>query len=264
MIMNKKALAAVAICLAALTASAANNHPRVIEITNPEMKVFLPSKDLNTGKAIVVCPGGGYKFVSLDNEGYEWAPFFNDEGVAIAVVNYTLPAHDLTRPMGDIDKAFEVLRDSAQTWGIDPEKIGIMGSSAGGHLAATISTSPESGSHPAFQLLFYPVISLDKAITHKTTREQFLPEGAGDDIAARHSCENNVTKDTPPAFIVHCGDDTVVPIQNTLRYYDSLLKAGVPATLAIYPKGNHGFGYRKRFRHHDLLKSQISAWLKTL
>lgn len=242
----------------------ARKSPRVIEIESPSMKVFLPSKDANTGKAIVVCPGGAYKYVALDSEGCYWAPFFNDEGVAIAVVDYTLPDHDRSRPMRDIERAFKVLTDSAAVWRIDPEKIGIMGSSAGGHLAATMSTNPESAVRPAFQLLFYPVISFDSAITHKTTRKLFLPENADDTVAAKFSCENNVTPSTPPAFIVHCGDDKKVPVEHTLRYYRALLKASVPATLAIYPEGGHGFGCRRRFKKHDLIKTQISDWLKNL
>lgn len=236
----------------------------VVDVAAPSMKVFLPSKDLATGQAIVVCPGGGYRYTALDSEGYYWAPFFNDIGVAVAVVDYTMPAHDRSLPMNDIAKAFEVLADSAAVWGIDPAKIGIMGSSAGGHLAATMCTCPESTVRPAFQLLFYPVISFDEKIAHGTSRKLFLPEDADDAMRARFSCDNNVGPHTPPAFIVHCGDDKVVPVEHTLRYYRALLEYGIPATLAIYPEGGHGFGYRLRFKKHDLMKAQITDWLKSL
>ncbi|MDE6134086.1 MAG: alpha/beta hydrolase, partial [Muribaculaceae bacterium] len=151
--------------------------------------------------------------------------------------------------------------ESASGWGFSPDSIGIMGSSAGGHLASVMASSPHSGSRPAFQLLFYPVITLDKAYTHSGTRHNFLPESADDAMAARFSSENNVTASTPPAFIVHCGDDTVVPVENALFYYNALHANGVASTLLIYPHGGHGWGFRSSFGRHDEVLDEIRAWL---
>ncbi|MDE6120468.1 MAG: alpha/beta hydrolase, partial [Muribaculaceae bacterium] len=167
------------------------------------MRVFLPTSDSAAGKALVCCPGGGYAAKAIMHEGYDWAPFFNGQGIALAVVDYKLPEHDPERVIKDVDRAFKVMADSASGWGFSPDSIGIMGSSAGGHLASVMASSPHSGSRPAFQLLFYPVITLDKAYTHSGTRHNFLPESADDAMAARFSSENNVTASTPPAFIVH-------------------------------------------------------------
>lgn len=243
--------------------SAWGSVPRVIDIDSSFMKVFLPPGDLSTGRAIVCCPGGGYSDVAIGHEGYDWAPFFNNLGLTFVVLQYHLPAGDLTKPLGDVEKAFKVLTDSAAVWGIDPEQIGVMGSSAGGHLASVVATHPTAACCPSFQLLFYPVVSLDKCITHAGTRNEFLGSCDSDELAAEYSAENKVKADTPRAFIVHCGDDDVVHPQNSIRYYSALQRHGVPATLVMFPDGRHGWGYRGWFPHHDELLGLIVAWLKS-
>lgn len=138
-----------------------------------------------------------------------------------------------------------------------------MGSSAGGHLASTVATHPTPECSPAFQLLFYPVASLDKTITHKGTRQGFIGKDGTDDLAAEYSAENKVTATTPRAFIIHCGDDDVVHPQNALRYYSALQAAGVPATLLMYPKGGHGWGIWGPDGKRQPMLDEISSWLKT-
>ena len=257
-----KYFATVLLALAAV--SAAGAAPRVAEVSEPAMRVYLPDPEIASGKAVVCCPGGGYAMKAMAHEGYDWAEYFTDRGIALAVVDYRLPDHSPARVMGDIDRAFEVMADSAAVWGFSPDSIGIMGSSAGGHLAATMSTHPEARCHPAFQLLFYPVISLDSAITHAGTRHNLLPTDATDADARRFSADLNVSASTPPAFVVHCGDDDIVPVENALRYYSALQRAGVNASMLIYPRGGHGWGYSGNFERRALLLDEIDTWLKGL
>lgn len=260
-----KRLLAMIFCCAALfgTTCAEVTPPRTISFDNPKMKVFLSPAELANGKAIVCCPGGGYYLLATGHEGYDWVPFFNGEGVALAVLEYRMPKGDREIPMDDVRRAFKILTDSAAAWRIDPKQIGIMGSSAGGHLASAIATHPTPACNPAFQLLFYPVASLDKTITHKGTRQGFIGKDGTDDLAAEYSAENKVSASTPRAFIIHCGDDDVVHPQNALRYYSALQAAGVPATLLMYPKGGHGWGIWGPDGKRQPMLDEISSWLKT-
>ena len=237
---------------------------RVVEFESPRMKVFLPPKTMENGKAIVACPGGGYSHLAQNHEGYYWAPYFNDLGFAYAVVEYDLPAGDKNIPMNDVRKAFAVLKDSAENWNIHPDKIGIMGSSAGGHLASTIATRPTEECNPAFQILFYPVISLGKDITHAGTRKEFLGENPSDDEVAEWSSHNNVSGNTSPAFLALSSDDKAVKPVNSLLYYNALVENQIPVAMFIYPHGGHGWGYRTNFRHREQMLQELTAWLKNL
>ena len=248
-------LAIAAIC------GASAQSGRMLTFDNPRVKIFLPPAGTANGKALVCCPGGGSSMVAKGHEGYDWAPFFNELGLAYAVVDYELPHGDRTIPMGDVAATFKILTDSAEIWGIKPDQIGIMGSSAGGHLASAVATHPTPKCSPAFQLLFYPVASLDAEITHKGTRKGFLGENSTDKNARLWSAENNVTATTPRAFIVHCADDKTVHPQNAIRYYSALQSAGVPVTMVLYPTGAHGWGYHKTFKYHDILLDEIATWL---
>lgn len=253
----------ILLAVVAGTFGAWGSVPRIIDIDSPSMKVFLPPGDLSTGRTVVCCPGGGYSELAYGHEGYNWAPFFNGLGMTFVVLEYRLPAGDCTRPLEDVRKAFRVLADSAAVWGIDPGQIGVMGSSAGGHLASAVATHPTAECRPSFQLLFYPVVSLDRAITHVGTRSEFLGAEDSDGLASEYSAENKVTADTPRAFIVHCGDDNVVSPQNSLRYYSALQSHGVPATLVMFPDGGHGWGYGRWFGHYDELCAMIAAWFSS-
>lgn len=237
---------------------------RIVNVEDPKLTVYLPSSPDKSKSAVIICPGGGYSYVAKAHEGHNWAHFFNNLGIACGVLEYTLPNGNPSIPLGDVEKAFNIMTDSASVWNIDSTKIGIMGSSAGGHLAATASTHPSMKIHPAFQILFYPVISLENPITHLGTRQSFLGENADEKTVADYSAFNNVNSTTPPAFIVLSADDKGVVPDNSILYFSALTKSGVPAALMIYPTGGHGWGYNSGFPYHDQMLSELTAWLKKL
>lgn len=255
----KKLLTLFLALTAIFTASAQSG--RVLTFSDPDVKIFLPPSGTANGKAIVCCPGGGYSIVAAQHEGYDWAPYFNNLGVALAVVNYRLPGGNREIPMADVRAAYKLLSDSAAVWGINPDAIGVMGSSAGGHLASAVATHPTPDCKPAFQLLFYPVASLDAEITHKGTRNGFLGKDNTDANAALWSAENNINPQSPRTMLIHCSDDNVVHPQNSIRLYSALQRAGVPVTMLMYPTGSHGWGFHRDFKYHDVLLDEIDAWL---
>ncbi len=236
---------------------------RIIEFDSPKMKVFLPPVGMSTGKAVIACPGGGYSHLARNHEGYHWAPFFNNLGVAFAVVEYRMPQGDPAIPMSDVEKAYRIVADSAHVWDIKPENIGLMGSSAGGHLVSTMATHPSENCKPSFQILFYPVISLERNLTHQGSRSGFLGENPSDELVKEYSSDLKVTSETPRAFIALSSDDKAVKPANSLRYYSALQEAGVPVAMFIYPVGAHGWGYRSKFKYHDQMLAELSAWLES-
>lgn len=246
---------------AVLGASAA---PRTLTLDNVECTVYLPSEEKANGRAVVILPGGGYSHHAMDHEGHQWAPFFNERGIAVAVLKYRLPNGDRTIPVNDVKTTFVTLRDSAGSWHINPTEIGIMGSSAGGHLASTVATHSEGKAKPNFQILFYPVVSLDPAITHAGTRKGFLGENPTLGDQEEYSNANVVDALTPPAIIFHSNDDKAVNPLNSIGYYTALQAAGVPASLHIYPVGGHGWGYRETFPYHNQVLDELDAWLRNL
>lgn len=237
---------------------------KVVEFDSPKMKVFLPPKNTENGKTIVACPGGGYTHLAQNHEGYYWAPYFNNLGYTYAVVEYDFPNGDKDIPMNDVRKAFVILKDSAENWNIKPDKIGIMGSSAGGHLASSLATHPSEECNPAFQILFYPVISLDKDVTHSGTRKGFLGENPTEEEVMEWSSDKKVTSTTSPVFMALCSDDKVVKPINSILYYNSLVENQVPVAMFIYPEGGHGWGYRTKFKQREQMLQELTAWLKNL
>ncbi|MCM1449020.1 MAG: alpha/beta hydrolase [Clostridiales bacterium] len=256
----KKFLLPMALMTGVMGTSA--QSPRIVEFESPVLKVFLPPEP--NGKAIVACPGGGYDHLASQNEGYNWAPFYNNLGFAYAVLEYRLPGGDKEIPLADVRAAFKILADSSSVWKIDPAQIGIMGSSAGGHLASSVATHPTDQCRPAFQILFYPVISLEESVTHAGTRRWFLGENPSPEDVAAWSSYNNVSSQSPRAFIALSSDDNGVKPLNSMLYYNAMVEAGVPVELHSYPTGGHGWGYRTRFKHHDEMLSQLTSWLKRL
>lgn len=236
---------------------------RIMEFENPHLKVFLPEKEKATGRAVVICPGGGYIHLAVDHEGYDWAPFFNDRGIAVAVVSYTMPAGDKNLPISDAQNAVKLLRDNAMEWNINPDDVGIMGSSAGGHLASTVATHAPIETRPNFQILFYPVITMNPSYTHMGSHDNLLGNNPGEDVELLYSNENQVSKDTPRAIIFFSDDDNVVPPYNGVNYYKALHDANVPASLYIYPTGGHGWGSRNSFTYNKQMLSDLDAWLKS-
>lgn len=254
----------ITILLVLLSAFGLWGQGKVLIFDTPKLTVYLPSNPDPAGKAVIACPGGGYTHLAKDHEGHNWAHFYNNLGFAYAVLEYTMPNCDREMLLNEVESAFKILVDNAADWKINPEKIGIMGSSAGGHLAATVATHPRGVMKPAFQVLFYPVVSLAPEITHLGTRAGFVGKDADKELTAEWSSENKVTPETCPAFMALSSDDKAVNPLNSLRYMAALCKAGVPVALFSYPTGGHGWGYRTTFKYHDQVLAELTAWLNTL
>ena len=241
----------------------AQSTPKPFDIEQPSLRVFLPAPELATGRVVVACPGGGYSGLAVNHEGYDWAPYFNKQGIALIVLKYRMPKGDRTLPISDAEAAMKMVRDSADVWNLNPNDIGIMGSSAGGHLASTIATHAPEALRPNFQILFYPVITMDKSFTHMGSHDNLLGKDASADLEKEFSNEKQVTKETPRAFIVYSDDDKVVPPANGVNYYLALNKKGVPSVLHIYPTGGHGWGIREDFLYKSEMQNELTSWLRS-
>lgn len=232
-----------------------NKDHIVSRVSRPTLTVYLPAKEKANGSAVIICPGGGYGVLVIKREGYDVAEAFAKQGVAAFVLKYRLPS-DKTMidktigPLQDAQQAIRTVRQRAAEWRIDPKKVGIMGFSAGGHLAATAGTHFEPARidngdgislRPSFMVLVYPVISLTERIGHSGTRTNLLGASPGAEQISQYSNEGHVTASTPPAFLTHAGDDTVVPVANSLVFYEALQRQNVPADLHIYNQGGHGY-----------------------
>ena len=228
-----------------------------------QMVCFLP--DAPSGKAIVGVPGGGYSMLSNTHEGTQASGWLNDQGIAYFVVNYRLPEGDRTKPISDVEKGIRIVRDSADVWGINPHDVGIMGFSAGGHLASVISTHAVFDERPDFTILFYPVISMDERVSHVWSCRNFLGEDQKNpDIVRDFSTQNAVRRHlTPPAVIISANDDRLVPlVTNGVQYYTAMRRAGNECSMFIYPTGDHGFGFGPWFKYHDQMLTDLGNWLK--
>ena len=207
--------------------------------------LYFPEKP--NGQMIVVCPGGAYIISSTYNEGLYVADWMLKQGITVAVVKYRMPNGKRDVPYEDVSNTFRYCRAHAEEWGI--KNIGIMGFSAGGHLAATASTMwTDKDTRPDFSILMYPVITMEQGYTHKDSRENLITSKAewNRHLQDKYSMENQVTRFTPPTFIALCSDDRAVPAENSLRYYKRLLDCEVPAEMHIWPKGGHGWGFSKK------------------
>ena len=202
-------------------------------VTEPVLLVY-PAANPN-GLSVVMCPGGGYTHLARYHEGTDMADWFNAQGITYAVLLYRMPQGHNAVPLSDALQAIRIMRANADKWGIT--KVGIAGASAGGHLASTAATHFTPDSRPDFQILFYPVISLDGDITHMGSRENLIGKDAGEELVKLYSNELHVTADTPVAFIMHSSNDGTVPVENTLRYFAALTASKVYSTLHIYPVG---------------------------
>jgi acetyl esterase/lipase len=247
--------------------------PNGATVTSPdekdkaELTVYLPDAQKATGRAVVCCPGGGYSHLAMDHEGHQWATFFNNQGIALIVLKYRMPHGNRMIPISDAEEAMKTVRRKAEEWHINRNDIGIMGFSAGGHLASTIATHATGDAAPNFQILFYPVITMDLGFTHKGSHDNFL----GDDhskkdlrkLEADFSNDLQVNRTTSRAFLALSDDDKAVPPANGLNYYEQLYKHDVPASIHIYPTGGHGWGYRESFTYHYNVIFELKAWLQS-
>lgn len=247
---------------------------RVRNVSEAEMYVFTPEAEINTGAAVVICPGGGYWIEAMEHEGYDIARFLQREGITGIVLKYRLPYGNHEVPSSDARQAIRIVRANAEEWGINPEKIGIAGSSAGGHLASTAGTVFDYGNkesvdkteqqscRPDFMLLLYPVITMNEEFTHLGSRENLIGKGHNKELIRQYSNELNVSAETPPTFLVLADDDTAVPPRNSISFYSKLKEFDVPAELHIFQKGGHGFGIRKNGIPADNWPNLFIDWLK--
>jgi len=226
------------------------------QVSIPTLSVFLPKEIKQNQTAVIILPGGGYGHLAIDKEGTKVAEWLNSLGIAAFVLKYRLPSNlimtnKVVGPLQDAQEAVRIVRLNATIWNIDPNKIGIMGFSAGGHLASTLSThyddrvyetSSKLSARPDFSLLIYPVISMQNDVTHKGSQINLLGENPSQQDIDLYSNEKKVTPQTPPAFLVHATDDGAVMAENSVNYYLALKKNGVSAELHLYEKGGHGFG----------------------
>lgn len=233
----------------------------VLYVAEPTLTVY-PATEGN-GMAIVACPGGGYGKLAMDHEGKDMAAWFNNQGITYAVLKYRMPNGHKEVPLSDARQAMRILRHRAGEWQL--KRIGIMGFSAGGHLASTVATHFEDEeSHPDFQILFYPVISMDPEYTHRGTHDNLLGKQPAKEEEDDFSNELHVDGNTPPAFILHSSDDRSVPVAHSLNYYMALLRHQVPATLHIYPIGGHGWDYRDSFTYKREWTGELEKWLREI
>ncbi len=234
----------------------------------PTITIYLPDKAKATGTGVVVCPGGGYGRLAMDHEGKQIAEWLNNLGVAAFVLVYRLgPKYHHPVELGDAQKAIRTVRGRAAEFGLRPDRIGIWGFSAGGHLASTAAThfSTEDGisSRPDFAILCYPVVTLKEPFVHKGSRNNLL--GASPDAALIENLSNEtqVTRDTPPTFLFHTNADTGVPPENSVQFYLALRRAGVPAEMHIFEKGPHGVGLAQKDPLLSYWPPLLANWLRT-
>jgi acetyl esterase/lipase len=240
-----------------------NNLPANAIETAPKCEVFVPKSDKPV-PVVVVCPGGGYMMTAIYHEGYAWRNFFERQGIATVLLNYRMPHGNHLVPASDVYACIRYLKAHARELNIDPNQIGVMGSSAGGHLASTVATHATEDVRPAFQILFYPVITMDASFTHQGSREGLLGKEPSAEMVRLYSNELQVTEKTPKAFIVLAADDSAVPPLNSARYYAALCEKGVPAVMHVYPAGEHGFGILETFPYHAQMMLELETWLKTI
>jgi acetyl esterase/lipase len=229
---------------------------KVSKVVDPTITAFFPVPAIANGTAVIICPGGGYSYLVINDEGTHVAREFNTKGIAAFVLKYRLPNDAIMQdreigPLQDAQRAIQIVRQRAAEWHIDPAKIGIMGFSAGGHLASTLAThyqkalidNPDHVNlRPDFSLLIYPVISFQDSILHKGSKKALIGENASSEKIKEYSNELQVTTDTPPAFLVQSADDKVVPVANSIKYFTALHAHGVKAEMHIYQAGGHGYG----------------------
>ena len=257
------------------TSATTNGILRIKDVSVPTMTMYKAGHPSPRKAAVIICPGGGYGILAASHEGSDVARVFNSWGITAFVLKYRLPDDSIminkeTGPLQDAQRALQLVRQNAKQWDIDPARIGIMGFSAGGHLAATASThfnkpvidNPGNISlRPDFSLLIYPVISFTDSLTHMGSRNNLIGKDASPEKIKEYSNELLVNEQTPPAFLVHAIDDGGVKKGNSVQYYEALQRNKVPAEIHLYPQGGHGFGMNNKTTS-DSWMERLKSWFK--
>ena len=241
----------------------------------PDLTIFLPSNTKATGTGVLVCPGGGYAFEAMDKEGYKVAEWLNSFGVAAFVLKYRHgERYRYPAPFQDATRAMRIIRYNARKWGLKNDRIGIMGFSAGGHLASTVGTHWDRGgkdskdplkrvsSRPDFMILGYPVITMEDSFTHEGSKHELLGKHPDPKLVELLSNEKHVTSQTPPTFIFQATTDNTVPVQNSVAFYEALHKHGVPVEMHLYAQGPHGFGLAQKYPLLKTWPGLCENWMK--
>ena len=235
----------------------------MVKISEPRMYVYPASAEINTGTAVLICPGGGYTGVSVIKEGEEIAQWFNKLGVTAFVLYYRMPNGHHEIPLKDAQTALEIIRKRAKEWKINQSKIGIMGFSAGGHLASTAGTRLKAkNNRPDFMILGYPVITMQPEVTHRGSKQNLLGKTPDETLVKLYSGELQVTAKTPPTFLFHAEDDKTVPVQNTYLFAEALKSKKIPVEVYTFPEGGHGFGMRPTNPEADKWPVMLESWMK--
>lgn len=262
--MKKFLLIAFIIIIISITAGAIVFTQSIIHIQLPHRAVLhvLPaSKNNHARSAVILCPGGGYKYLERWKEGYMWFLFFHLRGYTVAMLEYRMPKLNPHIPLIDGSEAVWMMRKCAADWNFDANSVGIMGFSAGGHLASTMMVSDKVSARPDFGILFYPVVSMKKELTHMGSHDHLLGANASEELEDQYSSELHISDYTPPAYIVVSSNDTKVNPENSFRFYDEMRAKGRPATLRVYPSFVHGWGYQLTFDYHSQMLEDLVDWL---
>ena len=241
-----------------------NENNRLRFVTDPRMEIYLPEGE-KTGQFVVICPGGGYSHITVVSEGRDVAAWLNERGIAAGVLIYRTPNGHSDATIKDVLHAIELVRENAEEWNVDKGKVGVMGFSAGGHLASMAVTKFTSeNDKPDFGILIYPVITMNMDKTHLGSRLSLLGK-VDDEVADQYSAEKIVKSSTPECFIALCDDDRAVPSYNGASFYMALKEAGVKGELHIYPKGGHGWGFSgNTFPEREEFYMSLSRWLENI
>lgn len=248
------------------------------KVVTPDLTVYLPAPEKANGAAVLICPGGGYGMLAFDHEGNAIAKWLNDNGMAGIILKYRLPSDQIMvnksiGPLQDAQEAMRVIRRHAAELKINPGKIGVIGFSAGGHLASTLSThytekvyevKDNTSARPDFSLLIYPVVSFDSAVTHMGSRNNLIGINPDEATVKHFSNELQITSDTPPAFLVHSADDPAVPVMNSIVYFKGLQKNKIPVEMHIFQKGGHGYGLAPNGGTQSSWPDLCIRWMKQM
>ncbi len=262
---------------AIIEAERVDHYGQIYNITQPRLDVYLPAShqgESEGGYLLLAFPGGAYEYVSADNEGYRTAQWFNERGIAVAVLKYRQPNGYPDIPLTDAKAALRLIHQHATEWGIS--KVGVIGFSAGGHLAASLLCYPEDiavehglvSTHEGkeggldFAILVYPVLSMEDGVTHAKTKRLFLGENPTAEQVAHWTLTNAVHDSVPRTLIVACQDDRAVPIRNSLDFYQALTNHKIPAELLIFPTGGHGWGFTRTFPMRDMMEDALLRWIQ--